>query len=296
VAAAVTPGSSSSSAVFRCLACGAGAARVYRTGCRDYYLSTPFVVDYHRCSDCGLVQQFPAPADVGPFYRDYPIHEANSALHDLARRVVMAPVYYDAHALPGDSVLLDYGCGNGAYLRDQAGRGLARLGFESDAALATRLSVRLGLTVYSDRHRMLQERTGQVDAVTLHFVLEHVLDLHGTFADAHELLRPGGLLYVVVPEIGSFEARLFGARWHGLDPPRHISFPDEAAVTRLAQRHGFSVAERRPVPFPNGFAASLPVLLTGRFRFLLFAAFLPLGLAFAHAFPTGATAYLLTRR
>ena len=47
--------------------------------------------------------------------------------------------------------------------------------------------------------------------------------------------------------------------------------------------------------FPNGFAASLPVLLTGRFRFALFAAFLPLGLAFSHAVPTGATAYRLAR-
>jgi SAM-dependent methyltransferase len=292
---AVTPGNASVSAVFRCLACEGSASRVYRTGCRDYYLSTPFVVDYHRCDDCGLVQQFPVPTDVGPFYRDYPMHEAKSAVHDLARRVVMAPVYYDARALPRGSALLDYGCGNGAYLQDLARHGLERLGFESDAALAARLSARLGLTVYSDRGRMLQERAGRVDAVTLHFVLEHVLDLHGTLADAHELLRPGGRLYLVVPEIRSFEARIFGARWHGLDPPRHISFPDEAALTRLAQRHGFSISERRPVPFPNGFAASLPVLLTGRFRFPLFAAFLPLGLAFSHVVPTGATAYFLTR-
>jgi SAM-dependent methyltransferase len=281
---------------FRCLACGSGAARIFRARCADYYLATPFLVDYHCCRDCGLVQQSPVPEDVAPFYRGYPIHEPKSAVHDMARRLVMAPVYYDARAQLRGSVLLDYGCGDGAYLRDQGSRGLELLGFESTPMLATTLSKRLAVPVYSDRQRLLEERGGSVDVVTLHFVLEHVVDLHGTFADVCRLLRPDGRLYLVVPEIRSLEARLFGAKWHGLDPPRHISFPGATAIALLAERHGFAVVERRPVPFPNGFAASLPVFLTGRFRFTLFAAFLPLGIVFSRLVPTGATAYLLAKR
>jgi SAM-dependent methyltransferase len=283
------------SAAFECLACGQGAARVFRARCRDYYLSTPFVVDYHRCAGCGLVQQFPVPVDVAPFYRAYPVHQPHSALHDTARRLVMSPVYYDSRVQPQGSVLLDYGCGNGAYLRDLASRRLELLGFEEDSALATALSRRLGVPVYSDRRLMLDERSGCVDVVTLHFVLEHVTNLHGTFADVGRLLRRGGSLYVVVPEIASLEARLFGSKWHGLDPPRHISFPDARVVAWLAGRHGFEVVERRHVPFPNGFAASLPVLLSGRFRFSLFALSLPLGIIFSHIVPTGASAYSLVK-
>lgn len=282
-------------ASFRCLACGRGASRMFRARCADFYLSTPFLVDYHRCCDCGLVQQFPVPTDVEPFYRAYPIHAPKSTAHDMARRFVMSPVYYAAKTEPRGSVLLDFGCGDGAYLRDQGSRGLALLGFESDPTLAATLSARLAVSVYSDRHRLLEERGGSVDVVTLHFVLEHVVDLHGTFADISRLLRPGGRLYLVVPEIRSLEARLFGAKWHGLDPPRHISFPDATAIALFADRYGFSVAERRPVPFPNGFAASLPVILTGRFHFVLFAAFLPLGIVFSRLAPTGATAYLLVK-
>ena len=99
----------------------------------------------------------------------------------------------------------------------------------------------------------------------MHFVLEHVTDLHATFADVEALLKPGGRSHFAVPNTASWEARLFRKKWHGLDPPRHISFPDRAVVESLAREHGMTVAGQRPVPFSNGIAGSLPVVLAGRF-------------------------------
>jgi SAM-dependent methyltransferase len=282
------------SEAFRCLACEGGVADPVYLGCRDYYLAKPVTADYHRCRTCGLLQQSPLPADLASLYEDYPSHARKSALYERARRLVMSPVYCKTNALPRGTALLDYGCGDGAYLAAQRGRGLVLLGYEN-APQAARLAEDLGVPVYSDRTRMLEERGHSIDVVTMHFVLEHVTDLHGTFLDAHRLLKPDGHFYFVVPQPTSFEARLFGRRWHGLDPPRHISFPEASVVARLADRHGFALADRRAVPFPNGFAASLPVVLTGRFRFPLFALFLPLGIAFSRLVPTGAAAYELVR-
>jgi hypothetical protein len=40
--------------------------------------------------------------------------------------------------------------------------------------------------------------------------------------DAAALLPPDGLLVVAVPNFGSLQARVFGARWFALDLPRHL--------------------------------------------------------------------------
>jgi hypothetical protein len=129
----------------------------------------------------------------------------------------------------------------------------------------------------------------------MHFTLEHLTDLDLAFGEASTLLRTGGLFYYVVPDPSSLEARLFASKWHNLDPPRHVSFPDRETARRLGERHGFAVSAERPVAFPNGLAASLPVVLTGRFRFPLFALFMPLGIAFSRLVPTGCRAYHLVR-
>jgi len=282
---------------FRCLVCHAGGeAHLVHGACRDYYLGTPFLVDYVRCHACGLLQQLPLPEDVAPFYGAYPVHAAKSQLYATLRWLVMAPIYYDARHHPAGIALLDYGCGDGGYLEAVGGRGFRLLGYEPDAGQAARLSERLGIPVHADLKSLLASDAGMLDVVTLHMVLEHLTDPDAALANARHLLKPGGTLYVVVPHVDSFEARLFGRKWHNLDPPRHISFPLLEHVRRLADRHGYVLARHEPVPFPNGFAASLPVVLSGRFRFPLFALLFPLGVVYSRLVPTGSHAYWLTRQ
>jgi SAM-dependent methyltransferase len=283
------------SARFRCLICHAFEGTPAHLGCKDYYLGTPGRVDYYRCRACGVLQQFPIPEDVSGFYENYPIHERKSPLYAALRRLVMSSVYYDlARHRPG-TVLLDYGCGDGGYLEGHRGRGFTLLGYERGSVQAARLAEHLGLPVYADVEALLREHAGGVDVLTMHFTLEHLTDIDAAFREVRALLRPGGVFYYVVPHAPSLEARLFGRKWHNLDPPRHISFPDSGSARRLADRHGFTVRSEHPVAFPNGFAASLPVVLTGRFRLPLFAALLPLGIAFSRLVPTGSRAYHLVR-
>ena len=263
--------------------------------CPDYYLGRPFVVDYAACEDCGLIQQTPLPQDVLPFYEEYPIHEARFGLLDRVGRLLMHQVYHDTSADPAGSSILDYGCGNGAYLESLKGKGFELSGFELDAVHAESLSVRLGVPVYGDVGSLIRARCGRVDVLTMHFVLEHVTDLDATFAHVSRLLRPGGICHIAVPNPSSWEGRLFGKKWHGLDPPRHISFPPPPVVHSLARRHGMKLTKTRAVAFPNGVAGSIPVVILGRFSYPLFLACLPLGLVVSRLAPSGCAAFWLVR-
>jgi len=278
-----------------CLCCGGTSIDPVYLGCRDHYVRTPFIVDYHRCSDCGLLQQYPAPNDVSAFYAAYPVHARKGVLYRALRKWVMSPTYFRPPC-GRPIVLLDYGCGDGWYLESLVGRGIELLGYEMDTGHARKLSGRLGIPVLSNRDEMFARHGGAVDVVTMHFVLEHLTDLHGGFEDAQRLLRPGGFFYFVVPQASSLEGRLFGRRWHALDPPRHITFPEPAVVGALAGRHGFKLTDHYAVPFPNGFAGSIPMMLLGRFNSALFALSLPLGIVASRLAPGGARAFILTRR
>jgi len=280
-----------SATVFSCLNCGGDRSRTFYEGCPDYYLGKPFRVDYVKCDRCGLVQQSPIPSDVSVFYEAYPVHREKSPLHNLARRLIMSASYADASAFPEGAVVLDYGCGDGWYLDSLRGRGFTLLGFEPNAEHSESLSARLDLPVFGDAGALVEQYAGGVDIVTMHFVLEHVTDLHSTFADVAKLLKPGGRFRFVVPNIDSWEARVFRKKWHGLDPPRHISFPDRSVAEGLAKQYGMVMVEQRPVPFPNGIAGSIPVILTGRFVYPLFLASLPLGVLLSRLAPAGCTAF-----
>ena len=228
---------------FACIFCNSNRSRLRYEACRDLYLGTSFVVDYVRCEGCGLLQQHPTPPDVSAYYRDYPVHRARAGLVERMARYLMKDVYRPCSDLALGTTLLDYGCGSGAYLEGLRGSRPRLAGFELDPAQAAQVADRLGISVFSDTDRLEEALAGVVDVVTMHFVLEHVTDLHGTIALVSRLLRPGGELYIVVPDAASWELRLFGKAWHSLDPPRHISFPDVAVVDGLARAHGMRLAQ-----------------------------------------------------
>jgi SAM-dependent methyltransferase len=87
------------------------------------------------------------------------------------------------------------------------------------------------------------------DVITMWHVLEHLPDPQATLAEAHRLLRPGGVLLIAVPNFGSLQARLTGPYWFHLDVPRHLfQFRSRDLVT-LLERVGLSVGRTRRFSF-----------------------------------------------
>lgn len=259
---------------FNCMLCGAAEARSWLTDCPDYYLQKGGPVNYVECSGCLLVQQHPLPADVASLYAGYPVHSSRNPVQRFARRVFQRQVYFRPSAGSEQLTLLDYGCGDGTFLREVQNRLGAICGFEPGEVHAAALSQQLRVPVYSSSKKLCEERAGTLDVITAHYVLEHVEDLCGAFETFRTLLKPGGVLYVAVPNIRSWEARLFKQRWHGLDAPRHLVFPDAGHFTTLARTCGFNAPKVSFAAFPNTLAASLATVLAGRCRPVLLMGFI----------------------
>jgi hypothetical protein len=150
--------------------------------------------------------------------------------------------------------------------------------------------------VYSSSEILREERAGMMDVITAHFVLEHVADLREAFETFQILLKPRGALYIAVPNIRSWEARLFKQYWHGLDAPRHLVFPEAAHFQMLASEFGFGAPQISFAAFPNTLAASLSAVLTGRCHALLMMGFILPSWLIALAAPQGTLVVRMIRK
>jgi hypothetical protein len=63
----------------------------------------------------------------------------------------------------------------------------------------------------------------------------------------HRILKPGGLAIIRVPNLSTWDARLFGRYWVGLDAPRHLYVFSTKTLTALLDKTGFQVRQLRSV-------------------------------------------------
>lgn len=86
------------------------------------------------------------------------------------------------------------------------------------------------------------------DAVTFWAVAEHLAEPRRFLEKAHALLKPGGLCFVLVPNLRSLAVRLLGAKYRYVYA-QHLNYFSAATLGRLGQRVGFEVVATRFMHF-----------------------------------------------
>jgi SAM-dependent methyltransferase len=206
-----------------------------------------------QCVRCGMVFTNPRPdaASIAQFYpEDYspyqpPRHRRAGFLRSFRTRLGMRQEKTLADRLPVQwgGLLLDYGCGSGWYAARMRERGWNAMGMDFNVHAAATARKNFGLTVI---HGTLPHPTiapNSVDLLTLRAVLEHVHDPRQLVSSALNALRPGGSLYISVPNLASWGYRNFGKSWSQLDVPRHLLHFTPDTLRRLVEETGFTVEE-----------------------------------------------------
>ena len=122
-----------------------------------------------------------------------------------------------------DGTLLDIGCAAGTFLVGMKRHGDWTLhGVELSPGVAEIARERHGLDVFTGTLEEAAYPDDTFDAITLWDVLEHLHDPAASLREIRRILKPGGVLIIRVPNLASWDARLFGDAWAGLDAPRHL--------------------------------------------------------------------------
>jgi len=141
--------------------------------------------------------------------------------------------------------ILDIGCGNGAFLACMKSLGWDTVGHEMDTVAAQFAREHFGLTVKEGLLADAGFAAGSFDVVTLSHVIEHVHVPSDLVDQCRQLLKPGGKLIVLTPNIDGIGHRVFREAWRGLEPPRHIHCFNVRTLRACVERGGMRVQRLR---------------------------------------------------
>jgi SAM-dependent methyltransferase len=188
-----------------------------------------------RCDACGsAVLDGAAPAGpelyAGGSYA--PTRRVARALAAPAERLSHHLRLRLLEGLPTGARVLEVGAGDGAFVAALRRRGVAAEGVDPYGGPA------------GTRARLedLELPSGELDAIVLWHVLEHLDEPEAALAQLVPALRPGGRLLVAVPDLASLQARIGGDGWFHQDVPRHRVLFTGDGLRRLLRRSGLRVA------------------------------------------------------
>jgi SAM-dependent methyltransferase len=226
-----------------------------------------------ECRSCGMLY-------ANPVLRQETLAEAyEDASFDSGAESQLAAVTYTAllqphlGALPRRESALDIGAGDGAFVEQLLRLGFTEvLGVEPSKAPIEAAKPCIRARLKCGTFAPEQFAPGSFDLITCFQVIEHVWDPAKIAQDAHGLLRPGGLFFLVAHDRRAFSARVMGTKSPIFDI-EHVQLFDRPTGTTLLRNAGFtsikvsSVRNKYPVDywlklFP------LPRLVKSAFRWL----------------------------
>jgi 2-polyprenyl-3-methyl-5-hydroxy-6-metoxy-1,4-benzoquinol methylase len=109
--------------------------------------------------------------------------------------------------------LLDVGCAAGFFVKAACDAGWDAVGVEPCQWLVDYGSSQLGVKIVAAPLDRANFPDDYFDVVTIWDVLEHVPDPVGELREVFRVLRPGGLLMVNFPDVGTWQAKLARKNW-----------------------------------------------------------------------------------
>ncbi len=212
--------------------------------------------DVSCCCRCGLLARIPVPdhAALESWYRDeYLTRYAEEQAGTARRNLYLHALTWieDAQSPPG--TLVDVGCGMGAFLALSQERGWRAIGVDPSAAAVAHARAS-GLEAFEETWLHSRLPDGTIDVVTFVNVLDHLPNPFAALEKAWRVLKPGGLVYIRVPNAPLHAALTRALSWVGWDhlTVMHVFGFGRTALLHHLRRLGFSARALRTAPPSQG--------------------------------------------
>lgn len=238
-----------------CPACSGRSIREYRRGTYSHALTQDQIKitdsgygrtwDLSVCAGCGhtFANPCPTPAHLASLYGrvEDPLYEEEASgraknFQRILRRL--------EQFLPQKGTLFDVGAATGILLDLARRRGWEPAGIEPSSWAVKVAAEKYRLGLIEGRLETAPLPDGRYEAVTMVDFIEHTPVPFEALRKASAILKPGGFLVLVTPDIHSRAARLAGRRWWHLRPA-HVAFFSRRSLDALLRRAGFRVISER---------------------------------------------------
>lgn len=265
-----------------CPACGFASPSRVLLGFDLNYLTSRHCNSVYVCPSCGIGYTLPRldPNELADAYpRNYHVWGDSLRWLGTHRRALLrmtawlsgalsyAELFYpdviDPRCFGRPGRILEVGCGSGASLAVMQAAGWTALGIEPNP-IAVKHARERGVVVSHASLETCKLPSGYYDVITLHHVLEHVVDLNRSLDLLRDALAPRGRIYIAVPNFGSGPCQFFGPSWALLDLPRHRFHFTPASLRHLLAKHGLRVVDEHHIPSLESVVQSIANLYLNR--------------------------------
>ena len=227
-----------------CAYCG-GASLYWVSSSDVNRRTTRDIFTYYKCSSCDLVFINPMPDDMELFYKGGydPIPENLLQLRGVAKKQIyrMEPIW----RYKSCGRLLEIGPWIGIFCCNAKDAGFDVTAIEMNSQCVEFLNQVVGVRAIqsSDPAATMATLSEKFDVISLWHSLEHLPKPWIVLERAAELLAPGGILLIAVPNIESYDFSVLKAGWLHLDAPRHLFFYTARSLEKLCSAIGLETLE-----------------------------------------------------
>jgi 2-polyprenyl-3-methyl-5-hydroxy-6-metoxy-1,4-benzoquinol methylase len=205
-----------------------------------------------RCQECGLTFPNPMPIPLGGLDQHYAVSPDEYFQHHATeqKNLYVSMLMQQLKSLKDESgTLLDIGAGRGELLSAAMKEGWRAVGIETSSTFAAYAAQHTGAEIRREPLEECSFADESFDAVVLGAVLEHLYDPDQVIEEIARILRPGGVLFIDVPNeqglyfrIGNLYQRLRLRDWVvNLAPtfsPFHVFGFSPKSLRALLSKHG----------------------------------------------------------
>jgi len=236
-----------------CPVCGSTRAKkLGARGGRAHHEGKGAETNIVRCKDCGSTYTHPTLIPKTNPYEKESVDEYFQ-LHDETQKILMGEqcIAQAEQILGRTGTVLELGCGRGEFLRGAINRGWTAFGVDMTADF-TKAAQTHGIKIESSSIEDCQALEQSYDVVLMVAILEHLYEPMKTLKRVSSALRPGGLLFVHVPNevsltmrIGNLYMRARGRDWAiNLSPtfsPFHVVGFSPNSLRKALNEAGFEI-------------------------------------------------------
>ncbi len=201
--------------------------------------------EIRKCNKCGFVWTNPQPdeKEMKKLYVSGYYVEKIPYITSFFSKVFINARIRKIEAFKSSGRILDFGCGDGEFLqRLNKGRWEA-VGTDFSEGVLQRIKGKKKdfRFIECDINKLNWE--GDFDVISLWGVFEHISAPHEFLKLFRKMLKKNGLLFLSVPNIESYEAKLGCRNWFHLDPPRHLFHYSPNTIKTLLEMENFKIVK-----------------------------------------------------
>ena len=217
---------------------------------RDRINHLPGTWQVVQCRHCGLLRTNPRPdpESMAFFYPEYYSPYQDTIIQKRAiresRLKKMVHILGNTTRLPNipPGRLLEIGCASGAFLDKMAANGWQTEGLERSESASAQARA-MGYTVHTGSLENAPDREARYDLIVGWMVLEHLHEPIRVLEKLHHWAKPSGYLVLSVPNVQSFEFKLFRDNWFALQLPNHLFHFTPDTLNKVLARGGWRLTK-----------------------------------------------------